>query len=127
MMKWEFEKIAGYDVTSEDFENIINPMYMATDLDKESFVKCLDRKRFEHIDKDYVAEYAKLKKEIKERIATLRDDIEYYKRFVNQYKSWLDEETDPEDIAQYKRQIAHYKNEIALRRSEISGLLLILK
>lgn len=46
MMKQEFEALAGYEVSTEDYYNVIEPMYMATELDKASFVKCLDRKRF---------------------------------------------------------------------------------
>lgn len=46
MMKHEFEKLAGYEVSYEDYKNIIEPMYMATDLSKADFVKCIDRKRF---------------------------------------------------------------------------------
>lgn len=46
-MKYEFEKLAGYEVTTRDYLDIIEPMYMATDLDKSDFVKCLDRNRFD--------------------------------------------------------------------------------
>ena len=46
MMKAEFEKLAGYEVSTEDYNNIIEPMYMATDLSKEEFVKVIDRQRF---------------------------------------------------------------------------------
>ena len=46
-MKYEFEKLAGYEVTTRDYLDIIEPMYMATDLDKLEFVKCLDRTRFD--------------------------------------------------------------------------------
>ena len=46
MMKHEFEKLAGYEVRYEDYTKIIEPMYMATDLSKAEFVKCIDRKRF---------------------------------------------------------------------------------
>lgn len=46
-MKEEFEKIAGYEVTNEDYYRVIEPMYMATDLSKADFINCLDRKRFE--------------------------------------------------------------------------------
>lgn len=38
MMKHEFERLAGYEVSAEDYNNIIEPMYMATDLSKEDFV-----------------------------------------------------------------------------------------
>ena len=46
MMWQEFERIAGYSVTYEDYTNVIEPMYMATNLSKQDFVKCLDSKRF---------------------------------------------------------------------------------
>lgn len=46
MMKHEFEQIAGYEVTMEDYNKIIEPMYMATNLSKEEFVKVIDKKRF---------------------------------------------------------------------------------
>jgi len=46
MMKHEFERIAGYEVSDEDYSNIIEPMYMSVNLDKEAFVKTLDKKRF---------------------------------------------------------------------------------
>ena len=47
MMKHEFEALAGYQVSVEDYNLIIEPMYMATNLNKEDFVKVIDRKRFE--------------------------------------------------------------------------------
>lgn len=46
MMKHEFEALAGYEVSFEDYNRVIEPMYMATELSKEDFVKCIDRKRF---------------------------------------------------------------------------------
>lgn len=46
MMKHEFEALAGYEVSIEDYTNIIEPMYMSTDLSKQDFVKCIDKKRF---------------------------------------------------------------------------------
>ena len=42
MMWKEFEEIAGYEVSYEDYANVIEPMYMATELSKREFVKCLD-------------------------------------------------------------------------------------
>ena len=47
MMREEFERLAGYEVSLEDYENIIEPMYMATEMSKQDFVKCINRKRFE--------------------------------------------------------------------------------
>lgn len=46
MMKREFEEIAGYEVSNEDYYEIIEPMYMALNLSKSEFVKCMDKKRF---------------------------------------------------------------------------------
>lgn len=46
MMKSEFERLAGYEVSHEDYTKIIEPMYMAISLSKAEFVKLLDPKRF---------------------------------------------------------------------------------
>ncbi len=46
MMKHEFEAIAGYEVSVSDYDNIIEPMYMATDLNKAEFVKVISKERF---------------------------------------------------------------------------------
>lgn len=46
MMKAEFEALAGYEVTDYDYDVIIEPMYMASPLSKEDFVKCINKKRF---------------------------------------------------------------------------------
>lgn len=63
MMKHEFEALAGYNVTDEDYTNIIEPMYMAVKLDKAEFVKCVDRKRFEvkvKTERQYINEIKKI-------------------------------------------------------------------
>ena len=39
MLKREFETLAGYKVSNEDYHNLIEPMYMATNMDKAEFVK----------------------------------------------------------------------------------------
>lgn len=47
MMQKEFEEIAGYEVSFEDYNNIIEPMYMALpNVTKQEFVKMIDKKRF---------------------------------------------------------------------------------
>lgn len=48
-MMWnEFEEIAGYEVSYEDYTNIIEPMYTALpdNVSKQQFVKMLDKKAF---------------------------------------------------------------------------------
>lgn len=47
MMWEEFERIAGYEVSYEDYSTIIEPMYNATNLNKAEFVKMLNRKAFD--------------------------------------------------------------------------------
>lgn len=46
MMHEEFERIAGYEVEYRTYKEIIEPMYMATELSKKEFVKLLDKKAF---------------------------------------------------------------------------------
>ena len=61
MMWEEFEKIAGYEVTYEDYTNVIEPMYNATNLSKQEFVKVIDRKRFYFRAKEKAEKKAMLK------------------------------------------------------------------
>ncbi|MDO4333060.1 MAG: hypothetical protein Q4C58_10305 [Eubacteriales bacterium] len=44
MMKQEFEKLAKIQVTDETYTKVIEPMYLATDLSKQDFVKLLNLK-----------------------------------------------------------------------------------
>lgn len=46
MTKNEFEQIAGYEVSNDDYHKVIEPMYMATNLDKIEFVATLNKARF---------------------------------------------------------------------------------
>ena len=45
-MHKEFEEISGCEVSYEDYTNIIEPMYMATNMSKYEFVKTLNLKFF---------------------------------------------------------------------------------
>lgn len=45
-MHHEFEQLAGYEVSYETYVNVIEPMYNATNLTKQDFVKCLNKKAF---------------------------------------------------------------------------------
>ena len=47
-MKHEFEQIAGYEVSNETYDTIIEPMYMATAMSKQDFIKTLNRKALEY-------------------------------------------------------------------------------
>jgi len=47
MMKEEFEKLAGYEVSNADYHDIIEPMYMALpNVSKAEFITMINRKRF---------------------------------------------------------------------------------
>lgn len=72
MMKHEFEKIAGYEVSEENYSVIIEPMYMAVKLDKEEFVKTIDKTRFALKTK------AELMQEMKKIAKHLKDTCEKY-------------------------------------------------
>lgn len=58
MMQREFEALAGITVTAADYDNIIEPMYMATGLGKREFIKTLNLKFF----KDRVTKAKNIKK-----------------------------------------------------------------
>lgn len=67
MMKSEFENLAGYEVSNSDYNDIIEPMYMAVDLSKEEFVGVIDKKRFAlKTKKQYVTEMKKVAKHLKD-------------------------------------------------------------
>lgn len=45
MTRNEFEALAGYEVSAETYNTIIEPMYMRTDWDKATFVKNIKNMR----------------------------------------------------------------------------------
>lgn len=75
MMKHEFEQIAGYEVSTEDYNNIIEPMYMATNLSKQEFVKTISKKRF-------------VLKPVKTIIKEMRSCAESLKETCTHYTDW---------------------------------------
>lgn len=93
MMKHEFEAIAGYEVSEEDYRKIIEPMYMATDLSKEEFAKVICKERFAIKTKE------ELVCEMKKIAAHLKNTCEHY--------------TDFEAKEQLERLAEEYKNRIA--------------
>lgn len=92
MMKAEFEKIAGYEVSNDDYSNIIEPMYMATNLTKEEFVKAIDKKRFAlKTKKQYIAEMQKIAKHLKDTCENYTDykAIDKLNTLAEEYKERL--------------------------------------
>lgn len=63
MMWKEFEELAGYEVTYEDYHNVIEPMYLAVpeNVTKQEFVKMIDRKRFDYKAKEKAEKKAMVK------------------------------------------------------------------
>jgi uncharacterized protein YlxW (UPF0749 family) len=115
MMKYEFEAIAGYEVSLEDYENVIEPMYMATELSKVDFVKCIDRKRFE-VKKQKSPELVRMEQEIKEEIKTLKEEIKWYQQRIEQCNEYYKLDNDKAwkvNIKNYRMTIQSMKNRIA--------------
>lgn len=83
MMHKEFEEIAGYEVSYEDYTNIIEPMYMATNLSKQEFVKCLNRKQFDlgYKKQQYKKQLLKEMKSIAKEMYTLCSHTETYEQY----------------------------------------------
>lgn len=90
MMKHEFETIAGYEVSEEDYRKIIEPMYMATDLSKEEFVKVINKKRFAiKSKKELVCEMKKIAKHLKDTCDHFTDFAakEQLEKLAEEYKN----------------------------------------
>lgn len=93
MMWHEFEELAGYEVSEEDYRKIIEPMYMATSLNKVEFVKVIDRKRFA------LKTLEEMKSEMKEIAKHLKETCEHF--------------TDYEAQEKLEKLAEEYKNRIA--------------
>ena len=73
MMKHEFEALAGYEVSNEDYNNVIEPMYMAlASVTKAEFVKMIDKKRFA------LKPVKAIVKEMKKAAESLKDTCNHY-------------------------------------------------
>ena len=117
MMKVEFEQLAGYEVSMEDYSNIIEPMYMATNLSKQEFVQVVDRKRFE-VKKEKTAEQIQLEETINEEIKMLKSDVEWYQGRIKMFETYLQDE----DASYWKNEIKTAKYQIKTLKNRISAL-----
>jgi len=72
MMQQEFEQLAGYEVSYDDYVNIIEPMYLATNMDKADFVECINKKRFA------LKPLKNIIKEMKQCAASLKQTCTHY-------------------------------------------------
>lgn len=79
-MHEEFMKLAGYEVSYKDYVEIIEPMYLAVDLSKEEFIKCIDKKRFAlRSEKTVIKEMRKVASSIKDNCTHFIDHDNYEK------------------------------------------------
>ena len=77
MLKHEFEELAKIEVSYDDYKNIIEPMYMATNLSKQDFINTLNLKRFAlKSKKQLINELKKLAKNIEEACCNYTNDYE---------------------------------------------------
>lgn len=75
MMKEEFEQLSGYEVSRDDYDFILEPMYMATHLTKSEFVKVIDKKRFAlKSQKQIINQIKKLASQLKQTCTHYTDD-----------------------------------------------------
>lgn len=121
MLKHEFETLAGYEVSNEDYTTVIEPMYMATDLSKSEFVKVIDRKRFE-LKKEKSPKRVKIEQEIKEEIETLKEDIKYYQERIDVYNEFYKLDGDKT----WKVSAKDFKMTIQSKKRRISELKFVL-
>lgn len=110
MMKQEFERIAGYEVSMEDYNNIIEPMYMATNLDKYEFVKVVDKNRFE-VKKQKSEERIELEESINAEINEFKEAVKWYEERLKMIQAYEDD--------YFKAEIKNLKNEIKILKNRI--------
>ena len=103
MMQAEFEKLAGYEVSTVDYQEIIEPMYMATNLDKAEFVECLNKKRFA------LPPLKNLIAEMKECAAILKENCTHF--IDNETKDYLDGLVNDYINRRYPNLPIHYRYE----------------
>jgi len=94
-MKHEFEKIVGYEVIEKDYNNIIEPMYMAVNLDKEAFAKTINKKQFA----------LKTKKEL---VLKMMEIAKHLKATCDHYNDYEAEDQLKAIAEEYKNRFAPY-------------------
>lgn len=121
MMKFEFEELVGYEVSNEDYDNIIEPMYMAVNLSKQEFVKVIDRKRFE-VKYQKSQEQIELEESIKEEIKELKESIKWHQDKIEAYKGFYELDGDQS----WKDSIKSMRKSIREMKIRISNLRFVL-
>lgn len=123
MMKEEFEAIIGYEVTESGYRNVIEPMYMATNLSKQEFAKVVNAKQFK-VEKSQ--ERIDFENELKSKIEEARESIKYCESEIARYEYLLDGETEQQWIDSYKYSIECNKKWIKEYKRDIQGMRFVL-
>lgn len=127
MMKCEFEKLIGKEVSCETFE-MYESMYSALpeNINKVDFVNMLNIKA---IPESEEAIHRRMEKEqlvhdIKHQISDLKEKIEYEKECIDRYTSYLNDTPyfEKDLVREYKSWIAGSKRIISRYKAEIRQL-----
>lgn len=125
MMKEEFEKLIGKEVSYDTFSMYEN-MYSALpeNVNKHQFVKMLN---IDAIPEDHEAIERRKKREefindIKDQIAGKKSDIKYFEQENERYRRYITEEESKEEIKLYHNWIKGNNRYIEKLRAEIKEL-----
>lgn len=125
MLKEEFENMIGKQVTYDTFKLYEN-MYTALpeNINKQQFVDMLN---IDAIPEDpEVIERRKERErsanDIKDQIASKRDDIRYFEQENDRYRRYMTEQASEESIRLYRSWIKANNRNIAQLRSEVKEL-----
>ena len=125
MMKEEFEKLIGKEVSFDTF-SMYEAMYSALpeNVNKQQFVKMLN---IDAIPEDPEAIERRKKREefingIKDQIAGKKADIKYFEQENERYRRYITEEESKEDIKLYRNWIRGNNRYIEKLRAEIKEL-----
>ena len=121
MMKEEFERLAGYEVSFEDYNKVIEPMYMATNLSKEDFIKTIDKKRFE-VKKQKSEKQIQLEADLKDEMEGLKEEVKFFEGRIETLKMYASIETDKMMLNGWKEEIKNCKEEIRIYKVRINNI-----
>lgn len=113
----EFTELTKKEIDYNYYTDVIEPMYLASDLNKADFIKLLNVAALPE------SEQSKMKAE--SDILELKKDLEYYKSNKRTYqknlKFWQDEKDD-EMIKSVKSNIKYYEREIKKTLNQINEI-----
>lgn len=125
MMKSEFEKLIGKEVSYDTFK-IYDEMYrvLPENITKEKFVAMLNIEAIPESPEAIARreENERFVQDIKEQIAAKRSEIRWFEQENVRYRTYIEESEDTSDIKAYKRYIRANNEYINKLRSDIREL-----